>query len=346
MNLTSQKNTTVIQLPRPAGLYAFQNVSGQGADPDKILSMLASSLYPYVLEVMNIGRQEKKLAVHRATTSRPVDFLNCKGMVMASGVTLRDKQQESSLYLALSLPQKETDALTSNVVDGSLNLYETTTLVYTQEENTRYLYLILPYAEAKSALGGQLGEQIISLNAHPLMPFIKMQMLLLEQYGADLRLKGASTILDGLYNMSFVMLSEVGKALGYRYEGTKNFFFAAAKRYIEQHYADLELAPDAIALALRCSRSALDRACLEQQTSVMKVVQDVRLNAARHRLENYPEERIDTIAWLCGFSSPSLLSKLFKARFGMSPKRWRGTFMPGLQYKSSVVLLEACRVNG
>ena len=107
----------------------------------------------------------------------------------------------------------------------------------------------------------------------------------------------------------------------------KNFIFSAAKRYIEQNYAQVNLSPDAIAVALRCSRSGLDRAFLEQHTSVMRVLQEVHLKAARYRLENFAEERIDTIAYQCGFSSPSIFSKLFKLRFGMSPKAWRQAFI-------------------
>lgn len=52
-------------------------------------------------------------------------------------------------------------------------------------------------------------------------------------------------------------------------------------------------------------------------------VRRLRLEKAAVRLVNEPAAPVTDIALACGFSTPSLFSRLFRARFGSSPTEWR-----------------------
>jgi len=134
---------------------------------------------------------------------------------------------------------------------GALTLYERNAPLGYSSDHVRQLFLILPYADSRGALGGMLSEPVLSLDKQPLAPFIRSQMMLLDVYAGQLSVKAISSILDSLYRVSLLMLAD-----------------------------------------------------MEQHTSVMRVLQEVRLKSAKFRLENFAEERIDAIAYLCGFSSP------------------------------------------
>lgn len=328
-HLIKPYNTLV--LPRPGRLYQLHTVDAQGIAPEQRFEVLTGNLKPYGIDVVNNRRPENIIALHHTISGVYGDFCSALG---SANQTRFDPHQAhaSSLFISLLLHgsvRLTGKKITENKVmyAGSLGLYERCKPIIYDSNNVKQLYLILPYAKARAALGGGLGELVLPLDAHPLAPFIRSQMLLLDAHAARLTSKAIANILDGLHSMAILMLADIGKQRGNYTDKAKNFIYTAAQSYIEQHYARMDLTPDIIALALRCSRSSLDRACLEQHTSVMKLLHEVRLNAVRHKLENSAEERIETIAYQCGFSNPSVLSKLYKLRFGLSPKAWREEHM-------------------
>jgi AraC family transcriptional regulator len=52
-------------------------------------------------------------------------------------------------------------------------------------------------------------------------------------------------------------------------------------------------------------------------------VRRLRLEKAALRLANEPDAAVTAIALSCGFSTPALFCRLFKARFGLTPTAWR-----------------------
>lgn len=331
MNQPFIKRPISIVLPRPEGLYQFHTVDTAGTETDSRYEFLTTHCEPYETDVNHQRRAGDNGASSRIANAAQGTFSSVLGATN-SGVFNPYKPDADSLFISLLLQGtvqlsgrtlQESKVMTA----GALALYERNKPLHYNSGHVKQLFLILPYADARAALGGGLDELALSLDEQPLAPFIRSQMMLLDAHAAHLSTKAISSILDGMYSVSLLMLADIGKERGIRIEGSKNFIFSAAKRYIEQHYAQVNLSPDAIAVELRCSRSGLDRAFMEQHTSVMRVLQEIRLKSARYRLENYADERIDTIAYLCGFSSPSIFSKLFKLRFGISPKAWRQAFM-------------------
>ncbi|MFG1173399.1 helix-turn-helix domain-containing protein [Erwiniaceae bacterium CAU 1747] len=337
MNQQLIKRPISIVLPRPEGLYQFHTVDTAEIETELRYEFLTTNCKPYTTDIAHNRRTGDRKTDQRATDNPQGSFSLVQG---GSSDTVFNPYKPNSESLFISLLLQGTIELTGRtplqtkvLTAGSLALYERDRPLHYNSGHVKQLFLILPYAYARAALGGGLDELALSLDDQPLSPFIRSQMMLLDAHAAHLSTKAISSILDGLYNVSLLMLADIGRERGNRIEGSKNFIFSAAKRYIEQHYAQVNLSPDAIAVALRCSRSGLDRAFLEQHTSVMRVLQEVRLKSARYRLENYAEERIDTIAYLCGFSSPSIFSKLFKLRFGMSPKAWRQAFINSYSFQ-------------
>jgi transcriptional regulator GlxA family with amidase domain len=59
--------------------------------------------------------------------------------------------------------------------------------------------------------------------------------------------------------------------------------------------------------------------------SPMRYYLKVRLQAARHLLF-YSDRTVQGIALACGFSSPELFSRCFRAQFGRSPRDFRREF--------------------
>lgn len=323
--------TNSLLLPRPSQLYQPHTVDANDIEPEQRFDVLSHNLAPYAIEIINNRRPDEIIAIHSTISGAQGDFCSALG---SANQTRFDPHQTATRSLFISLLLQGNMELIGNkrtkhtrVVAGTLALYERDKPVHYHCDQVQQLYLLLPYAEARVALGGSLNELAVPLDAHPLAPFLRSQMLLLHTHAMRLTPQAIASVLDGLHSMSLLILADIGKELGYKAVTLKNLLYTSAKHYLEQHYSQRTLTPDVIASALCCSRSSLDRACAEQGTSIMKLIQDVRLNAARDRLESHINERIDTIAYLCGFSNSIVFSKLYKARFAMSPKAWREAFM-------------------
>ena len=97
---------------------------------------------------------------------------------------------------------------------------------------------------------------------------------------------------------------------------------AAALRFMEQqaHRHDLDAA--AIARGAGCSRTRLYEAFAAQGQTVMGALRELRLQRARRGIEQSARLHVGGLAWRCGFANPSDFSKLFRARFGLSPSEW------------------------
>lgn len=159
---------------------------------------------------------------------------------------------------------------------------------------------------------------IVFLTGCASSPFIVASLQYLEENSERVSNKLFFSILDRTYHLSVVLINEL---LNPEINGCD--IFLRAKNNIEDCYYDEKLSPEFICKFIGCSRAVLDRAFKEQQTTVMSVILLIRLNVARYRLEQFPEERIKTVAYHCGFSSQSFFGKSFKKRYGVSPVSWR-----------------------
>lgn len=76
------------------------------------------------------------------------------------------------------------------------------------------------------------------------------------------------------------------------------------------------------AQALKCSPRTIYQACADQGTSFNAIMMELRLLSAQYHLMR-SSEQVGQVAYSVGFSSVSHFSRLFKARFGSSPKAYR-----------------------
>ncbi|MFC0576182.1 helix-turn-helix domain-containing protein [Paraburkholderia solisilvae] len=95
-----------------------------------------------------------------------------------------------------------------------------------------------------------------------------------------------------------------------------------AKRFISQNIGNAELSVSLVASAVGTSGAHLHRLFRADGHSLMHYVLCQRLDLAVELLTKRPERRmhIKEVAYRCGFSSHAHFSRVFRQRFGISPK--------------------------
>ncbi|MBS0302325.1 MAG: AraC family transcriptional regulator [Proteobacteria bacterium] len=197
--------------------------------------------------------------------------------------------------------------------------------------HARQTYVALPRREAWACLGRDPGNVLISPQQSPLAPLLSSQMAHLARLA---RLPGAldvseyATLLEATRALALLTLRNLGRqgqpdaeqdARDPLHAGRH----AAALRFMQQnaHRHDLDAA--AIAHGAHCSRTRLYEAFAARGETVMGALREARLQRARLLIEQSPRLNVGALAWRCGFADPSAFSKLFRARFGLSPTEWR-----------------------
>lgn len=321
-------------MPRPSALYVPHILDAKQIHPDERISQIAANLSCYGIEVVNNRRPEDIIAVHKTISGTMGHYCSALG---SKNDIIYDphKTKDSMIYISLItqgnqiINGREVNSDTQ-VEQGKLIMHLRDDYCQYQSTNVKEIYII-PHAEqVRKILAGKLNQRAISLDNHHLANFLKSYMLQLDQKSAYLNAKETALIVDNLHNFALLMMADVAKEHGMLSEGKQQHVFNSAKSYIEQHFAKHEVGPDSLSKILHCSRASLDRAFHEQGTSVMLVLKDTRLNAARGLLENNYALRIEQISWLCGFINHSLFSKLFKEKYKVSPKAWRDNFRGSL----------------
>lgn len=98
-------------------------------------------------------------------------------------------------------------------------------------------------------------------------------------------------------------------------------YIRAALEYIQANYAEA-LTVQQIADHVGLNRYYLSRLFKKKTSrSVQEQILDVRLSEARRYL--ILGYSVKETAMLCGYSAPSIFSKLFKKEYGMSPSAWK-----------------------
>ncbi|MDG4809167.1 helix-turn-helix domain-containing protein [Micromonospora sp. WMMD1120] len=97
------------------------------------------------------------------------------------------------------------------------------------------------------------------------------------------------------------------------------------RAFIDDHLGDPDLSPSLIAAAHHVSLRSLHRAFEAEGQSVAEVIRLSRLDRCARDLRDplHRERPVHTIAARWGFSTPAHFSRVFTARFGMSPRAFR-----------------------
>ncbi|QEA12009.1 helix-turn-helix domain-containing protein [Comamonas flocculans] len=201
---------------------------------------------------------------------------------------------------------------------------------YRWGHGARQTYVALARRAVWQALGREPGNVLIAPGQCALAPMLGSQ---LGHLGQLVRRPGALTpddfagLLAATRSLALLLLRNLGRQgqgcdLPDVHESLHAGRHAAALRFMEQHAHRPALDAAAIAQAVGCSRTRLYEAFALQGQTVMGALRELRLQRARRAIESGPRLHVGTLAWRCGFVHASDFSKLFRARFGLSPTDW------------------------
>jgi len=133
---------------------------------------------------------------------------------------------------------------------------------------------------------------------------------------------GREAAIDAATDLACALLRQIADETAELLPGD---ILAAAHMVIDQRHADPELSPERVAAAVGCSRSELYRAFSGQAESVAAAIWTARLEQARRTLVLRPalDLSIAQIASICGFLDPSNFNRMFRIRYGMTPREMR-----------------------
>jgi len=317
-------------MSRPSALYVPHVLNAKEIEPEERISQIAANLSCYGIEVVNNRRPEDIIALHKTISGVMGHYCSAFG---SKNDIIFDPHKSKDSMIYISLITQGNQIINGRKNNGSTSVEQRKLILHLRDDYCQYqstdvkeLYIIPHTDQVKTIITDRLNQHAISLDNHHLATFLKSHMLHLDNHSASLSAKETALIVDNLHHMALLMMADVAKEQGLLAEGKQLHIFNGAKSYIAQNFAQHEISPESISKTLRCSRASLDRAFNEQGTSVMRVIRNIRLNAARELLENNKTLRIEQISWLCGFVNNSLFSKLFREKYKVSPKTWRDNF--------------------
>ena len=201
---------------------------------------------------------------------------------------------------------------------------------YRWGHGTRQAFIALPYHDVRAALGSEPSTQVITPSRCALAPALASQMnhmaLLLRQ-SDQVDTTEYAGLLEATRALTLLMLRNLGRQgmdadLPDLNESLRAGRRAAALRFMELHAHRHDLDAATIAQSTGCSRSRLYEAFAAQGHTVMDTLREIRLQRALGLIEQNQQLHVGALAWRCGFASPSGFSKLFRARFGLTPSEW------------------------
>ena len=99
-------------------------------------------------------------------------------------------------------------------------------------------------------------------------------------------------------------------------------FYWAARRLIDRLCTNADLTPERVAVALGCSRASLYRAFARRGESIAATIWSARIERAQRMLVSAEGAGllVSDIAQHCGFRELPTFTRMFKRRFGMTPR--------------------------
>jgi len=111
----------------------------------------------------------------------------------------------------------------------------------------------------------------------------------------------------------------------------RHALLARAQAYIARRIADPELSVERIAAALNCTKRYVHKAFSDSGETVAGHIWGLRLERCREDLTKSATRPITDIAFGWGFNSSSHFSRLFRERYGTSPRAYRAAAQAALR---------------
>lgn len=209
------------------------------------------------------------------------------------------------------------------LVAGNLYVVDFARPVRAEWSTHREVAIVIP-RERVTALAGRkaIGLGGARLDRPGLAELLASHLALTARRMRGLSPVGREAAIDAATDLACALLRQIADETA---ELPPDDVLAAALMVIDQRHADPELSPERVAAAVGCSRSELYRAFAGQAESVAATIWTARLERARRMLTLNPtlDLNIAQIAAGCGFLDPSNFNRMFRNRYGMTPREMR-----------------------
>ena len=148
---------------------------------------------------------------------------------------------------------------------------------------------------------------------------------LAQQNGADIDLTARDTLGRQLLEFLALALNSQPVSDDQAVSTVRAAHLTRIDRFIRQQLKNPELSPDLIATNCGISKRYLHDLYRTVNKTVQQQVRDYRLAASRHDLEQHRQEPLSMIAYRYAFADQAQFSRLFKAKYGITPSMLRKT---------------------
>ncbi len=210
---------------------------------------------------------------------------------------------------------------------GSLLLCDLTQALRGRWERSRVAYVHV--ADRKTAhLPARAPERkraVEAIERIALAPFLCAQLDLFAIHGATLAPADLQAVLGGIFSTTDVLLDAMALPVPEGGTAPGSDRLQAVHRFIQRNLHRADLSVEDIAHGANVSRAQLYRLFALQDKSVHATLREQRLVKSLGYLQQPESTRlsIGAIAHACGFSDQAVFSKLFRQRFGMTPREAR-----------------------
>jgi AraC-like DNA-binding protein len=187
----------------------------------------------------------------------------------------------------------------------------------------RELALMLPREDVTALLGDDLSAlagQRLPLDG--VGALLRSHMQRTADRILDLSSEARTSAIDAAYKLAFVVLQS--SQHGYPDpDQVGDGLYIGARAVIKQHCIDPTLSPEAVARQVGCSRASLYRLFARHGQTVVTTIWLARLDRAWDMVATPVDSyniAIGTIAFRCGFTDQATFSRMFKRRYGLSPR--------------------------
>jgi len=194
-------------------------------------------------------------------------------------------------------------------------------------DRARFCYVRPSRQRLAQVLGREPGGALRSIEPlrHGLAPFLGAQFGMLKSHGAMLAPADRQHVIDSIFQTAEAVLKTALVPLPQETAAHVPERLGAVHRFIERNLHRQELSVADIAEGSNISRSNLYRLFDGQANSVHGTLREERLQRGWNFLHRTESDRlsIGAIAHACGFSDQAVFSKLFRQRFGITPRQAR-----------------------